>query len=155
MNGTQKRTLAEETKAVLEEHLERCITQERAQFGEASKYSLTVTPNHSHEGRNETVGIVAGAVPIPEVQERCGLKRQHLGRTIERRFWLRMFEFRTDTETGEVSFFRQHEHRHERVASIGFDDSKFSSWMTDQVNVIARHVAGRRLDQASTPIGNA
>ena len=128
--------LAYEVKAELEDHFAVCKAEETRRFGTTSKYRLSVKIDGNR------IMVLIGGTPSDEVVSAYGKTRQHMGRTIQSRFWLRQFEYRYDPATGVLSFHRQNEHgwTKDSMAMVG---ERANMWSYRRINSMALHATGR------------
>lgn len=142
--------LAVHTEATLRTHFDACVDHEARMFGRASDYRLEVEALGQNMGGFEVIRILTGASPIPEVVEHYGRQRKHLGRPVQTRFWMRIFELAIDADIdGAIRFSRQNEHGWQIVSETNVDSGPdgFADWLSKQLSVVSRHASGRSIAQ--------
>lgn len=132
------------------EHFAACREQEKQFFGVSSEYHLEVKHLGESQGGFEVIRILAGSAPIPQVVERFGRQRRHLGKPIQTRFWMRVFELTIGNEIGgSLRFSRQNEHGWQKVSEtkLASDPDDLNDWLSKQLSVVSRHASGRSISQ--------
>lgn len=141
--------LAEKVQSTLEAHVESCREDEMRQVGEATEYFVDLNPVKTISGGAydgwESLGLWAGSGPTESVRSRFGRPRQHLGRSIESRFWLRGFAFHLSPRA-DVVFLVQSEHGWRKGGEFfAASDDDFDQWLKKRLSTITRHISGRAI----------